>query len=229
MNKIITWIKDYAHMFSAGAIMYFTHTPPKHYLGHVIDGKVPVIILPGIFNRWAFLKPIADHISLLGHPVYIVPKLGDNIKDIPTSAKEVCEVIRENNLKNIIIVGHSKGGLIGKQILAHEDKEEKVKGLIAIATPFHGSLIGKLIPHYSVKELLSDSNIIRDLESHSEVNKKIVSIIPSYDNHVWHEEGSYLQGAKENIKVKTSGHHRILKDKTVWDKVVEWIERISKD
>ena len=228
MKKINAWIKDYAHLFSAGAIMYFKRTPPKHYLGHTIDGKVPVIILPGIFGRWAFLKPIADHISLLGHPVYIVPKLGNNIGDIPSSAKKVREVIEENKLKNIVIVAHSKGGLISKHLMLHDDPENRIKGLIAIATPFHGSSIGKFIPHYSVKELSSDSEIIKYLEEHSEVNKKIVSIIPSYDNHVWHSKGSYLDGAMQNISVSVAGHHRILNDKIVWEKVMEWIEKISR-
>src|SRR5438270_8373418 len=108
MNKLSAWIKDYAHLVRLGSLMYFRRTPPRHYLGHVIDGKIPIIILPGIFGRWAFLKPLADHISLLGHPVYIVPKLGNNIGDIPSSAKKALEVIIENRLKNVIIVAHSK-------------------------------------------------------------------------------------------------------------------------
>lgn len=228
MNKLTAWIKDYAHLFSAGTIMYFKRIPPKHYLGNVIDGKIPVIILPGIFGRWAFLKPMADHISLLGHPVYIVPKLGNNIGDIPSSAKKVREVIEENNLSNVIIVAHSKGGLIGKYLLLHENADKRANGLIAVATPFHGSSIGKFIPHYSIQELGSDSDIIHYLENHSEINKKIVSIIPSYDNHVWHSKGSYLEGAMQNIKVNIAGHHRVLKDKEVWNKVIEWVEKITK-
>ncbi len=227
MNKLSAWIKDYAHLFHYGTIMYFRRTPPKHYLGHVIDGKIPVIILPGVFGRWAFLKPIADHISLLGHPVYIVPKLGNNIGDIPSSAKKVREVIEENNLKNVIIVGHSKGGLISKHVLVYENADGRTKGAVAIATPFHGSSVGKFVPHYSIRELSLDSAIIKDLESHTSVNDKIISIIPQYDNHVWHEQGSHLAGALANIQVETIGHHKVLNDKKVWAKVVEWIEKLS--
>jgi len=228
MNKLKTWIQDSTNMLSLGILTYFRHTPPKHYLGHVIDGKVPVIILPGIFGRWSFLKPIADHISLLGHPVYIVPKLGNNISNIPWSAKEVREVIKENNLKNIVIVAHSKGGLISKYLMLHEDPNSKVKGLIAVATPFHGSSLAKLIPMDSTQELTPESKIINYLEKHGEVNQKIVSIIPAYDNAVVHKEGSYLIGAMENINVDIAGHNLILKDKKVWDIVVKWIEKITR-
>ena len=171
---------------------------------------------------------MADHISLLGHPVYVVPKLGNNIGDIPSGAKKVREVIEENKLKNIVIVAHSKGGLITKYLLIHEDPEQKVKGLIAIATPFHGSSIGKFIPHYSVQELTKDSDIIHYLAEHSEVNGKIVSIIPSYDNAVWRDKGSHLEGAMQNIEVEIPGHNLILKDKKVWTIVVEWIEKITR-
>src|SRR3989338_1872301 len=143
MKKITAWIKDYAYLFSTGAFAYFKHTPPPHCLGYTKEGKVPIVILSGVLMPWAFSKQIADHISLLGHPVYIIPKLGNNNRDIPRSAKAVREVIEENNLKNIIIVAHSKGGLISKYLLLHEDPERRVTGLIAIATPFHGSSAGK--------------------------------------------------------------------------------------
>ncbi|OGI59588.1 hypothetical protein A3F19_03385 [Candidatus Nomurabacteria bacterium RIFCSPHIGHO2_12_FULL_37_29] len=228
MNKLITWIKDYAHLFSGLIIAYSKRTPPKHYLEHIVHGKIPVIILPGVLMRWAFLKPIADHISLLGHPIYIIPKLGNNSENIPMSAERVRQVIEENNLKNVIIVAHSKGGLISKYLLLHEDPDKRIKGVIAIATPFHGSSISKFIPYSFIQELAINSNIIHHLANHPEVNKKIVSIIPSYDNHVWHPKGSYLEGAMQNINVEVAGHHKILRDKIVWDKVVEWIEKISR-
>jgi len=228
MKKLTAWIKDYAYLFSGVAIAYLKRTPPKHYLRYIIDGKVPVVILPGVFMRWAFLKPIADHISLLGHPLYVIPQLGNNSGNIPSSAKKVREVIEENDLKNIIILAHSKGGLISKYLLLHEDPDKRIKGVIAIATPFHGSKIAKFMPHSSIKELIPESKIIRDLESRSEVNNKIVSIIPSFDNHVWHDKGSYLEGAMQNIIVNVAGHHKVLKDSTVWDHVALWIEKITR-
>src|SRR3989344_9273957 len=172
MHKFTTWIKDFTHLLSAGTIMYLKHTPPDHYLGHIVDGKVPIIILPGLFNQWMFLKPIADIISVLGHPVYVVPKLGSNVMNVPASAKIVREIIEENNLKNVIILAHSKGGIISKYILVNDDPYKKIKGVISIATPFHGSPGAKFIPHRSIKELSPKSKIILDLKNHPEVNSK---------------------------------------------------------
>lgn len=130
--------------------MYLHRNPPKHYLGHIIKGKKPIILIPGIMGKWGFLKKLGDKISLEGHPVYIVPKLGYNLANIPTAAKIVEEIIDENNLKDVIIVAHSKGGLIGEYLLTCDKRVEK---LIAIATPFYGSHLAKFFRLKPFKEL----------------------------------------------------------------------------
>jgi len=198
------------------------------------------------------MKSLGDSISREGHPVYIVPELGFNLHSIPQSAKTLhlfilsifiekkkTKIISEHALKaktfidsqtieKIIIVAHSKGGLIGKYLLAHHNHDKKILGLISIATPFSGSAMAKLVPIESARELQKDSALLKDLGKHPEINKLITSIIPKYDNHVWSENGSYLEGAK-NINVEVSGHHKILFDKEVQNIIVERIEQITKE
>jgi pimeloyl-ACP methyl ester carboxylesterase len=219
MHKVLHWIVDYAHIGRHLGKMYVHRNPPEHYLGHIVPGKEPVILLAGISNTWRSLKKIGDKISLEGHPVYIIPQLSRGFTSIPDSAKIVEDIIDENGLKNIIIVAHSKGGLIGKYLLIHD---RRVKKLIAIATPFAGSTIVKFIPHKSFKELSPKSQIIADLSSHPEVNKNITSIIPAFDNHVFPKGSSYLSGGK-NIKINVAGHHKILFDDEVTRKVLDFL------
>lgn len=226
MLRIKDWIIDTAHFVHNATLMYVRHTPPKHYLNYVIEGKVAVILLPGIFGRWAFLKPLGDYISLQGHPVYIVPKLGNNLHDIPASSKLVAELMEEQRLTEVIIVAHSKGGLIGKYLMLHDDPRDTVDGLVAIATPFSGSELAELVPHYSAKEMKVDSELITYLTKHTEVDKKIISILPEYDNIIWHAKGSFLEGALDNIVVKSRGHQRLLRDKAVWERIIESINRL---
>ena len=220
MKNVFYWINDYYYLLLGKLLMYIHQKPPKDYLGYAIKDKNPVILIPGNSNKWGFLKKLADTISNLGHPIYISQKLGLNLFDIPTSAKIVREIIDENNLENAIIIGHSKGGLIGKYFLIHENKDNKIKGLIAIATPFSGSRLAKSSLRESFRELTPNSKIIQELDSHKEVNSKIVSIMPEFDNHVWSEKGSYLNGAL-NIKVPVKGHHKIVFDKAVISKIIK--------
>ena len=206
--------------------MFIHKNPPEHYLGFVINKKAPIILIPGISNKWGFLKHLGDSISAKGHPVYIVNELKFNVFDIPTSVKIIRGIIDKNNLEKVIIVGHSKGGLIGKYFLVHENKDEKVKGLIAIATPFSGSKLANQIPGKAHKEMAPESKVIGELNFHKEVNSKIVSIMPEFDNHIWSEKGSFLSGAT-NITIKVKGHHKIVFDKSVISKIIELIGKFN--
>src|SRR3989344_7938509 len=111
--KAIYWIVDYCYFFLGKVLMLVHVNPPRHYLGYIVKKKIPIILIPGISNKWGFIKRLGDTVSHLGHPVYTVNKLESNLLDIPLSAKIVREMVDRNNLKNAIIIGHSKGGLIG--------------------------------------------------------------------------------------------------------------------
>lgn len=226
MKKISYWIIDYCYLLVGKIFMYVYKNPPKQYLNNVVKRKNPVILIPGNSNKWGFLKIIADTMSNLGHPVYIPHKLGSNLFNISTSAEIVREIIDKNNLKKVILLGHSKGGIIGKYILIHENKDDRIKCLIAIGAPFSGSNIVVHLPFRSIRELSPASEIIQQMNSNSKVNSKIVSIMPEFDNHVWHEKGSYLEGAS-NIKIPVKGHHKIVFDKTAIKKITELIEKFN--
>ncbi len=227
MKHIIPKIKDWFPELVGLTRMHIVKKTPSHYLGYVLDSKVPVVMITGIFNRWAFYKPLLDQISLKGHPVYVVHTLGDNIKDIPSSAKIVKDFIEKNNLANVVLVSHSKGGLIGKYLLQHLNSENRVMKLIAIAAPFSGSNLVKLLPLKRINEFSPDSEIIKELNSYTKVNKKIISIIPSFDVMIRHDKGSYLEGAK-NINVKAGGHNRVANNNEAISVVINELEDISR-
>jgi triacylglycerol lipase len=250
-KKIKSWLVDYGYMLRGVVSSIVYRKPPHHYLGFRVEGKVSVILIPGILGKWGFMRKLGNKISLQGHPVYIVPQLGYNIYSIPSSAKTlrsfivhifprrghivpriskgaraVREIIEKENLRGVALVAHSKGGLIGKYLLTHHNTDNRVLGMVAIASPFSGSAMAKLVPLEPFKELNTDSKIIRDLETHKTVNKKIISIIPEYDNHVWAERGSFLEGA-ENIEVPVHGHHKVIFDMKVQKIVLQSIDKIT--
>lgn len=227
MGKVKDWMVDYLHLAKGALLMYWHEVPPQHYLGHIVAGKNPVIIIPGIALRWGFLKPLADAISLEGHPTYVIPNLGYNLKNIPLSARMVGDLITEHNLHDVILVAHSKGGIIGKYLMSHGHHD--IAGMIAIATPFSGSKLSGLIPHASYRELTQSSGIIQELQHDTTANKRIVSIMPEYDNHVWAKTNSFLEGAKENIVVPIRGHHAVLYDKRVWHEVLAAIQTLKRN
>lgn len=226
MKEASRWFQDYIYLVRGHTRAYLHKEPPSHYLEYVVEGRSPVILIPGIVAKWNFLENIGDKISLKGHPTYIVPKLGYNLIDIPHSAKIVREVIDKNGLQDVVIVGHSKGGLIGKYLMIHNNQDKRIKGLVAIATPFAGVPVVRTVPVKMFEEVSPESKLIKDMNNHTDVNSDIVTIYPVYDNLVWDIMNCYLPGAK-NIEIKESGHHKLLFNKDLIKKVVTSINFLS--
>ena len=129
-----------------------------------------------------------------------------------------------HKIKKAVIIAHSKGGLIGKRIMTVPEGKKMIAKLIAIATPFSGSLVANLINHKVINELAPDGKIINNLARNKAVNRKIVSIFGESDNFVQPTESSRLKGAK-NIQVKIRGHHKFLMDKNVLKIILKEVGR----
>ncbi|HEV8601095.1 MAG TPA: alpha/beta fold hydrolase [Patescibacteria group bacterium] len=221
--KLRHWVKDYLYMLYGHGHVFAVRRPPKHYLEPIKENKTPIVLLPGILTKWNFLNWIAEPLSLAGHPVYIVESLGWHTKEIDHSAELVRKLIDDKQLNNVVLLAHSKGGLVGKYVLAFHNADNKVNKLIAIATPFAGSRFAGYIPFNIFRELAPGSAKVKLLQERFEPNQRIVSIFGIYDNHVWPEASCKLAGAK-NIQVPIYGHHKILFDDKVKDIVLSEVK-----
>ena len=224
---LLDWAIDYIYLARGSAHMYWHRQPPRHYLGYVEAGKVPVLLLPGIALGWGFLKPLGDQISRAGHPVYAVPDLRLNFKAIAESAAIARQVIKQHDLRDVIIMAHSKGGLIGKRLMVDDKPDPRFKGMIAVGTPFAGSRIAKAIPHPAYIELWPESPRVAELSAERAVNARIISIRPKFDNHIWPAESSYLEGAAQNLTLEVKGHHKILFNPAVRTKILALIVEMA--
>jgi hypothetical protein len=177
------------------------------------EGRLrPVVILPGIYESWHYLRPIAEGLNADGHPVHVIPALGWNRAPIPVTAAAVRAHLVDNGLNGVIVVAHSKGGIVGKHLMAVDDPAHpgppSVDRLIAIASPFNGSAMARLTPAAELRAFLASDPVITALAAERAVNARITSIFPSFDPHV--PDGSALDGAR-NVEVPVVGHFRILR------------------
>lgn len=187
----------------------------------------PVVILPGIYESWHYLRPIAERLSAAGHPVHVIPTLGLNRAPIPATAAHVRLQLIARELSGVAIVAHSKGGLVGKHLMSLESREtgggaQRVDRLVAIASPFQGSAMARLAPNPALRAFLPSDRVIGELGRDRAVNARITSIYPRFDPHI--PDGSRLEGA-DNVEVPVVGHFRILLQPAVIDAVQAAIER----
>lgn len=206
---IKSWLRDYYFAFRAwwGDLtnprfpMEFTH-PPE------IQG-LPVILLPGLYGGWHFLKYLARDLSRDGHPVYLPPGLNFMMDPATNLADRVEKFLSDWGLNQVILLGHSKGGLVGKLLLDRPELSHKIALLITIATPFHGSTPAAFIMRPEFQELKPESPLIQKINAVQSENNKIVSVYGRIDNLVWPIESCELPGAL-NVQIDCFGHHEIL-------------------
>ncbi|MEN0085034.1 MAG: alpha/beta hydrolase [Leifsonia sp.] len=169
--------------------------------------RAPVVLLPGIFETWRFLRPLAEHIHAAGHPVHVVTALEDNRMSVAQAADLVRAHLEEHDLTDVVVVAHSKGGLVAKYLMGMPETGPRIRGAVTVATPYAGSALAALIPVPSMRALLPSSPGILRLAVNRAVNARIVSVWGWFDPHV--PGGSRLDGAR-NIELDVGGHFRIL-------------------
>jgi pimeloyl-ACP methyl ester carboxylesterase len=202
-QKALWWAADYAW---AGLAWLATIGAPDDPAVYAEGNKRPVVVLPGVFENWKFTRPLIQGLHDAGHPVYVITELGYNRRPLAAGASLLLDHLRRHQLSGVVLVGHSKGGLIGKLALLR-DTEERITALITLCAPFHGSSRAQLLPLPSVVPLTPADELIRTLDEQQKANDRITSISVRYDEHV--PEGSHLAGAK-NVLLPLTGHFRLV-------------------
>ena len=206
----------YDRLYQVGrqATHYFGPDPAERYRGGT---AAPVLLLPGVYETWEFLRPLADALHDRGHPIHTLPELGYNRGRIADSADLGHRYLAERDLHGVILLGHSKGGIIGKRMMVTDDSPPRIRRLIAICSPFAGSSLAPLAPNPALRAFHPHNALLRELAEQRDTNARIVSIYSRLDPLI--PAGSRLDGAV-NIEVPIVGHFRPLSSERVLDEVV---------
>jgi triacylglycerol lipase len=206
-RKLWGWLCDYLYLARWMTTAVIGRSKADQLL-HPAHPRSPVLLIPGVFESWRFLQPVARYLYQQGHPVHMLPDLGHNTGAVPDMAVIVSEYLRREALEDVTLVAHSKGGLIAKHALSDPGTREKVRHVIAVNTPFSGSTYASwflLLP--AVRMFAPNGPVIRALSLELAINRRISSLYSVFDPHV--PETSVLEGA-ENIVLPTIGHFRPL-------------------
>lgn len=256
LRRAVWWAADYVYaarrqlaiVGPPWAIGRRRPTPPTWRTGS--PGLPEVVLLPGVYEHWTFLRPLGDALAAAGHRVRVVHGLGVNRRGIAETAERLTRVLADlpASPQGRVLVAHSKGGLIGKHVLVTSGAagaaaaEASVGGdpaqaavtaptesgraplgllgLVAVATPFAGARRARLFFDPSIRAFLPADETIVMLGRETSVNGRIVSVFGPYDPHI--PEGSALDGAT-NMVVPAPGHFRVLASAKTHRAVLEGI------
>jgi hypothetical protein len=183
-----------------------------------------VLLLPGIYERWQFLKPLADAIDQAGYRLHVVTELGRNSQSVEVSAEVVERYVEGSALGEYVIVAHSKGGLVGKYVMGGR-LGKRCLGMVAVNTPFSGSSYARLFFFGPLKMFSPRATIIGILGRLTRVNKRIVSLYSEFDPHI--PAGSELVGAT-NVTLPLKGHFKPLGNALLRHTVVQYLDILAK-
>ncbi|GAA1464553.1 esterase/lipase family protein [Microbacterium thalassium] len=252
IRRLLWWAADYLyagrHQLAVLSLPWTVGlprpTPPAWRTGD--PGLPEIVLLPGVYEHWTFLRPLGSAIADAGYRVRVIHGLGMNRRSVPDTAARLTRALAKDPVPPAgrVLVAHSKGGLIGKRALLDADAAAAalpaetgrgrrgaapadlgLRGLVAVATPFAGSWMARLLPlDPSIREFRPDDATIRTLGVELAVNARIVSVFGPYDPHI--PEGSRLEGAM-NIEVPSPGHFRLLGSASTHRAVIDGIRHVS--
>ena len=192
----------------------------------------PVILLPGVYETWLFLEPLARRLNAQGYRVFAVPELSFNRLPVPGSAEVVAAALgrlaAEHDVGPVILLAHSKGGLIGKQLMVTDAAAEHgiaIVGMVAVATPFSGSSYAQYLPSSTLRAFSPQDEVLQGLAAHRHVNEQIVSVYAEFDPHI--PAKSALEGA-QNIELPIAGHFLPLRNALLADTVGRAVARLTR-
>lgn len=141
-------------------IGYWLMTPVIPGLEPITEGsRAPVVIVPGFCGRPRSFRRMRDRIAMAGHPVFVFES-GWQMGSIPRKSRELSELLSRHGLEEVIVVGHSMGGLIAAEAMIRG--ENRIKRMIAVGVPFHGSylaLAGLVLLVALLSFCISDSRV----------------------------------------------------------------------
>jgi triacylglycerol lipase len=202
------WLLDYCHAGLRQLDGLLFRADPAPYL-HGPRADRPVLLIPGVYENWQFMHRIARTLHAAGHPVHVVRTLGYNRGELGRMAALVAGYLREADLRNVTIVAHSKGGLVGKHAMLSSASAGRIRHMVAVNSPFSGSIYARLFLDPSIRALSPRNRGLRALAEDRSINHRITSVFSTFDPHI--PVGSHLPGAR-NVELDSAGHFRTLDD-----------------
>jgi triacylglycerol esterase/lipase EstA (alpha/beta hydrolase family) len=188
---------------------------------------LPVLLLHGVGCNAGVWSGFRRHLAERGiGPVYAL-SYGPPLASIDFFADQVAEKILDiaaaTGAAQVVLVGHSMGGLVARAYL-RKYGGAKVRRLITIGTPHHGSMHAWLMAGASLAQMRPNNAWLADLNGNvdSADGVPVASIWSWHDSMVTPQTSSRIDWG-DNIVLTGIAHNALLDDPEVWAKAVAQI------
>ncbi|MBW2451842.1 MAG: alpha/beta fold hydrolase [Deltaproteobacteria bacterium] len=190
--------------------------------------KTPIILLHGLFQNRACLFILEHYLRRAGfNNVYSIntPPWRDIETLTESLVKKVDELRLAFKVDKVLLVGHSMGGMIGRNYVQNRGGSSRVEHLITLGTPHYGSKLAPFAISSMGRSLLPGSDFLKTFNSVNWPRETALTCIYTrYDNIVLPAKNARLDGA-ENIELDGMGHTALLFHPQSLSRIVDALNR----
>jgi pimeloyl-ACP methyl ester carboxylesterase len=179
----------------------------------VVPGVMPVLFVHGIYsNAGVWHRQLR---ALRGQPnlftVNLEPPLGGIDGFARQLAQRVDQVCRAAGTSQVLLVGHSMGGMVARAYLARLKGGERIARLVTLGSPHHGSRILPGAPGRCAGEMRCGCGWLAQLaeDEGGRLPVPVTSIYSGDDEFVVPQDSARLPGAN-NVRLEGKGHVELL-------------------
>ena len=128
----------------------------------------PILLLHGMIDNRAIFTLLTRRLRAHGLTRVRTLNYSPTTNDIRAAAEslaaEVEALVAESGHERIHVVGHSLGGLIARYYVQRLGGDARVRTLVTLGTPHHGTLAAHLVPARLGRQLRPGSDLYRELD-----------------------------------------------------------------
>lgn len=172
------------------------------------EGRLPVLLVHGYqCNRgyWLWLRGRLARAGWQVATISLDPVFNDIDGYVEPVSRRIEEVCAASGAAQVILVGHSMGGLVSRAYLRRHGRARVAK-LVTLGSPHHGSQLARLGLGENGRQMVPGSAWLAAINAPGAVPlPETVSIYSCQDNYVMPQDSSRLEGAKM-ISLAGIGH-----------------------
>lgn len=140
--------------------------------------------------------------------------------------QKIAEMKQKVQCKNLILIGHSMGGLVASHYSAYQDHENLVKAVITIASPFYGTKVSIVGKGHNAKQMCPGSKFLEELRAKLQISPhKHYQICSKFDNMIFPWQSALLEETPSSQKhvFPFASHLSLLHSKAVATQLDNWV------
>lgn len=233
--QVIRWIHAMVlELFAITAVFIlhpFCYLPKRRVLNKNNSGT-PILLIHGYLHDCSGWLYHRRQLARAGFgPIYSL-NLGFPFHSIKKYAKKVAafadHIEKDTGRRDLIVIGHSMGGLVCCWYANEMAPSDKVTDVIAIGSPLSGTAIAKIGIGLNAREMERESQFVKDLQSKMRSSKKIrfYQIGTQTDQLIIPYSSAFVgDDPDRQLLLNDIGHVALLFSPRVSTKIQEWLNK----